>query len=194
VFNGARIGENCIYEIRVLRDRTSNNKQSLLNFSNGNTPILLNMHILAIICLSLLALVQSLPQNEGWDVAIGHDRVRKSPSPSILKAIPPGSHLRNPRHRPTCDLALDDSQVCGEGKACVIDPFTIASRDVHAPKMGICTPSEGSNMCGGLLGARRKCTNAVMGWRCAEPSRCRKENVSDCDFLCVQPPPSSAFE
>lgn len=75
----------------------------------------------------------------------------------------------------------------------MVDPFADHHDSERQQKsvtnIGICTASEAGNMCGGILGAKRAC--GMDGWRCGKPGRCERENVSDCDWLCVRPPPSS---
>lgn len=156
----------------------------------------------------------SFPQHGGWDVAVGMSHPRKIPhdnsgynskddgkavTTQITTAPPPGKappRIKNPRHRPTCDLSLDDQIVCATGEACVEDPWPSSQGNVNAryigvTRLGICTPNVNSNMCNGFAGASRKCSNDAEGWKCAKPSRCTRENIADCDWLCVRPPPIS---
>ena len=166
--------------------------------------------------ISYLNPVISLPQNGGWDVAVGTSHPRKIPynnsknngdiavAAQITAAPPPKAggakappRIKNPRHRPTCDLSLEDQQVCASGEACVEDPWTLKQGIIDAKYMettvlGICTPDISSNMCNGFAGPARKCSNDAEGWKCAKPSRCTRENIADCDWLCVRPPPTSA--
>jgi hypothetical protein len=165
-----------------------------------------------------LSPVASSPQSGGWDVATGKSHPRfgsfdtlshksidndkaittataTKPPPTAAGAKAP-PRIKNPRHRPTCDLSLTDEQVCATGEACVEDPWALNQRvinteDMGAARLGVCTPSVGSNMCNGFAGPSRKCSNDADGWKCAKPSRCTRENIADCDWLCVRPPPSS---
>jgi hypothetical protein len=162
---------------------------------------------LVIFLLCIFSLVSSSPQGGGWDKATGRDHVGKRPIPSsglvqptdlltgekAQSQPPPPPHFRDFRHRSTCDLALDDERVCTTGEACVTDPFRSANikRNSDESRLGVCTLSISSNMCGGFAGAARKCSNDVNGWKCAEPGRCKRENISDCDWLCVRPPANS---
>jgi hypothetical protein len=107
-------------------------------------------------------------------------------------------HISNPRHRPFCDLNLDDSQVCPTNQACVEDPWSPEAlaistnyRNQRSNKIGVCASAASENMCAGFAGTSRTCQNSNDGWQCSKPSRCDRENISDCDWLCVQPPPAS---
>jgi hypothetical protein len=175
-------------------------------------PISILTYSLTYLLLCASSWVHAYPQDGGWDVAVGRDHVRKlpqnrnspsnpsttspPPSPALASAGKMGAHIMNPRHRPTCDMSLTDEQVCAAGEACVQDPFVLNKRLVmgendYTIRRGICTPNIRSNMCGGFAGAARKCSNDAGGWKCAKPARCDRENIADCDWLCVRPPPTS---
>jgi hypothetical protein len=163
-----------------------------------------------IFLLRICSLVNSSPQGGGWDKATGRDHVGKRPIPSSgsiqsTKSLtgenaplqsPPPPHFRDLRHRAICDLTLDDERVCPTGEACVTDPFRSADvkRNSDGSPLGVCTSSISSNMCGGFVGAAWKCSNDMNGWRYAEPGRCKRETISNCDWLCVRPPANSQVE
>jgi hypothetical protein len=172
--------------------------QSTMRYLSFNPlPIFISLLLIT------LSLVESSPQSGGWDKATGKDHVGKRPLPSSdnLQSInstpstgekePP--HFKDMRHRGACDLTLDDEKVCPTGQACVADPFRSigVKRNTDGNRVGVCTLSISINMCGGFAGGARKCSNDVNGWKCAEPGRCKRENTSNCDWLCVRPPANS---
>jgi hypothetical protein len=162
---------------------------------------------------AILSSVQSIPEPWRLDIAANKDLVRRitdtiSPAkPAPLEQstqLPPSNapggksspRIIDRRHRAACDTSLTDEEVCKAGEACVEDPWAQPVKDdssagPNAVRRGVCTPNIRTNMCDGLLETTRKCSNEARGWKCGKPSRCGRENIQNCDWLCVQPPTNS---
>jgi hypothetical protein len=165
----------------------------------------MQMYLIALCLFQLSLLVRAVPQAEL--LARQHAsqttsrQIRQSNPGSVLSiqakfekyALP---HINSQKLRPFCNLNLDDAQVCPADQACVEDPWQpeAGSNDYmnqRRTKIGICTSQSSENICSGFAGQARRCKNFENGWQCAKPSRCEREYIPECDWLCVQPPPAT---